>query len=90
MLRDEQYINAPEVMTAINRCLSEIGETPPSLGISHHPKCVEDKVEKMTEAMKEMSISDVFESSTKQDDDCEVILQLREKLQTTTKMSERL
>ena len=44
----------------------------------------------MTKATKELFISAASASSTKQDDKSEVILQLTEKFQTTTIMSERL
>lgn len=91
-LRDEQYLDVPEAMAAVNRCLSEIGETPLSKSVSHDPKRVEDKVEKITAAMKSLFIDDshTTTSNAQQNDESEIILQLKEKFQTTTKKSEQL
>ena len=85
--RDEHYIDTPEALAAVNRCLYEIGETP--LSESHNPKRIEDKIEKITDGMKGLFISDTVASSTHQDDESEIILQLKEKFHTTTKMSEQ-
>ena len=89
-LRDEPYFDVPEAMAAVNRCLSEIGETPLVKSERHDPKHVEDKIEKMTEAMKGLFVADTTVSSTRQNDESEIILQLKEKFQTTTKRSEQL
>ena len=89
-LRDEPYVDVPEAMAAMNRCLSEIGETPLSKSERHNPKRVEDKVEKLTEAMMGLFIDDTTVSKTGQNDEGEIILQLKEKFQTTTKRSEQL
>ena len=50
-------------MAAMNR-LSEIGETPSSKSERHNPKHVEDKVEKLTEAMMGLFIDDTTVSKT--------------------------
>ena len=71
-------------MTAINRCLFEIGETP----LSKNPKCLEDKIEKITGAMRVLFNND--EPTAKQTDESEIILQLKEKFKMTTKKSEQL
>ena len=89
-LRDEPYVDVPEAMAAMNHCLSEIGETPLSKSERHNPKRVEDKVEKLTEAMMGLFIDDTTVSKTGQNDEGEIILQLKEKFQTTTKRSEQL
>ena len=90
-LRDQQYIDAPEMMAAINKCLSEIGETPLSKGVArHNPKHVEDKIEIITEAMKGLFIGDTVASRAQQNDESEIIQQLKEKFKTTTKTSEKL
>ncbi len=86
-LKDEQYLDAPEAMAAMNRCLSEIGETPLPKNVSH-PKHVEDKIEKLTKTMKELFIDDT--TDIVKTDESEIILQLKEKFQTTTKRSEQL
>ena len=86
--RDEHYIDTPEALAAVNRRLSETSETP--LSKSHNPKSVEDKIERITDAMKGLFISDTVASSTHQDDESEIILQLKEKFQATTKTSEQL
>ena len=86
--RDEPYVDVPEAMAAMNRCLSEIGETPLSKCESH-PKHVEDKIEKVTEAMMGL-FDDTAVSKFRQNDESEIILQLKEKFQTTTKRSEQL
>ena len=53
--REEHYLDVPEASAAINRCLSEIGETPLSKSVSHNnPKRIEDKIEKLTDAMKDL------------------------------------
>ena len=75
-------------MAAMNR-LSEIGETPSSKSERHNPKRVEDKVEKLTEAMMGLFIDDTTVSKTGQNDEGEIILQLKEKFQIT-KRSEQL
>ena len=85
--RDEPYVDVPEAMAAMNRCLSE---TPLSKCKSHDPKQVEDKIEKITEAMMGLFIDDTTVSKTQQNDESEIILQLKEKLQTTAKRSEQL
>lgn len=48
-VKDEQYLDVSETTAAINKCLSEIGETPV---VSHNLKRVEDKIGKITTAMK--------------------------------------
>ena len=88
--RDEPYVDVPEAMAAMNRCLSEIGETPLSKCESHNPKRVEDKIEKLTEAMMGLFIDDTAVSESRRNDESEIILQLKEKFQTTTKRSEQL
>ena len=89
--REEHYLDVPEASAAINRCLSEIGETPLSKSVSHNnPKRIEDKIEKLTDAMKGLFIDSTATSSTQQNDGGEIILQLKQKFQTTTKRSEQL
>ena len=88
--RDEPYLDAPEAIAAVNRCLSEIGETPLLKSGSHNPKRVEDKIEKITEAMKGLFIDDTTVGNSQHDTESEIILQLKEKFQTTTKRSEQL
>ena len=90
-LRDEPYLDVPEeAMAAMNQCLTEIGETPLSKCESHNPKRVEDKIERITEAMMELFIDDTTVKNVRQDDKSEIILQLKEKFRTITKRSEQL
>ena len=69
-LRDEPYLDVP----AMNRCLTKIGETPLSKCESRNPKHVEDKIERITEAMMELFIDDTTVSNVRQDDESEIIL----------------
>ena len=84
--RDEPYIDVPEAMAAVNQCLSEIGETPLSKCESHNLKPIEDKIEKITEAMMGLFI-DATVSKSRQNDESEIILLLKEKFQTTMNSS---
>lgn len=58
-LRDEPYVDVPEKMAAVNRCLSEIGESPLPTYESHNPKHVEGKIKKITEATMGLFIDEV-------------------------------
>lgn len=86
-IMDEQYLDVPEATAAINKSLSEIGETPLSKGVSHNPKRVEDKIEKITDVMKGLFMDSATASNT-QNDESEIILQLKEKFQATKKRSD--
>ena len=68
--------------------MSEIGETPLSKNVSHNPKRVEDKIEKLTDVMKGLFMDSATASNT-QNDESEIILQLKEKFQTTKKKKKK-
>ena len=67
-IRDEQYLDIPEATATINKCLSEIGETPLSKSVSHNPKRVEDKIEKITVVMKGLFVNTATASNTRNDE----------------------
>ena len=86
---DEQYLDAPEAVASVNRCLLEIGETPlPAAARSI--KQVEHKMDRLTEAMKGMILEDSPDISPKMSDENEIILQLKEKFSVTTNRSEQI
>ena len=87
--RDEPYVDVSEAMAAVNQYLSKIGETPWSKCECHNIEHVEDKIEKITEAMMRLFI-DATVGKSWQNDESEIILQLKEKFQTTIKRSEQL
>lgn len=87
---DYHYVDVPEAMAAVNKCLLEIGVTPFSKRAGH--KAIDEKINRVTEAMKSLVISDRPEVSSHScsSDEGEMIAQLKEKFQSTTKRSEQL
>ena len=71
----EKYqLDAPEVVSSVNRCLLEIGETPlPSAFRS--VKKFDHKMDRLAEAMKGLILED---TGPKMSDESEIILQLKE------------
>lgn len=81
----ELYVQTPAAVSSLNMCLAEIGETPYSQSKARAKSYSRQKVKKITEAMQRTIITgDVV------DDGTEMIQQLKEKFQTTTKMNEQL
>ena len=86
---NEQYLDAPEAIATVNRCLFEIGETPlPSA--TKDTKRIEHKMDRLTEAMKELILEDPTDINPQESDESEIIMQLKVKFQATTKRSEQL
>ena len=81
----ELYVQSPEVVSSLNKCLVELGETPYSQIKAHGKKYSRQKVQKITEAMKRVGIT---REAT--DDGSEMIQQLKEKFQLTTQRCEQL
>ena len=85
---DEQYFDTPEAIASVNKCLFEIGETLLPAAATKS-KQMEDKIGTITEAMKGLLL-EAPKISPQCSDESEMILQLKEKFQTTTKRSEQL
>ena len=81
----EVYVQIPEVVSSLNKCLVEIGETPYSQTKARGKNYSRHKVKKITEAMKRTVIT-----GEATDDGSEMIQQLKEKFQSTTQRSEQL
>ena len=75
---EDAYVDEP--LSAINSCLSEIGETPIRKKKLHQTKYPEQKVEKITAAMKKVMLCD---EQTVDQDGGEMIQQLKQKFLTT-------
>ena len=86
---DEQYFDTPEAIASVNKCLFERGETPLPAAATKS-KQMEDKIGRITEAMKGLLLEEAPKISPQCSDESEMILQLKEKFQTTTKRSEQL
>ena len=82
----DNYIHTEGAVTALNTCLTELGETPYSQSKAHGRAYTQRKVEKITEALKRTGIA--CEAAT--DDGKEIIQQLKEKFQSTTSSIEQL
>ena len=82
---DELYVQSPEAVSSLNKCLVELGETPCSQIKARGKKYSRQKVQKITEAMKRVVVSGEVT-----DDESEMIQQLKEKFQLTTQRSEQL
>ena len=81
----EAYTQTSEAVFSLNQCLAEIGETPYSQIKARGKNYPKQKVKKITEAMKHVVIGGEVT-----DDGSEMIHQLKEKFQSTTKRSEQL
>ena len=86
---DKQYLDAPEAVATVNRCLLEIGETPLPAATKDN-KRIEHKMDRLTEAMKELIVEDSTDIKTQKSDESEIIMQLKEKFRVTTKRSEQM
>ena len=76
------YVHSPEAVASHNKCLADIGETPYSLTKARGKKYSQQKVERITEAMKHTIIS-----GETIDDGSE---KLKEKFRSTVQRSEQL
>ena len=81
----EVYVHTPEAIHSLNMCLADIGETPYSQSKARGKNYSRQKVKQITEAMKRTVIS-----GETIDDGSEMIQQLKEKFQSTTRRSEQL
>ena len=86
---NEQYLDAPEAVATVNRCLLEIGETPLPAA-TKDTKRIEHKMDRLTEAMKELILEDSTDINPQESDESEIIVQLKEKFRATTERSEQL
>ena len=78
----ELYVQTPAAVSSLNKCLAEIGETPYSQSKARAKNYSRQKI---TEAMHRIIITGEVV-----DDGSEIIQQLKEKFQATTKMNEHL
>ena len=82
----EVYVDSAEAISSLNQCLAEIGETPFLKHKAHQRHYPEQKIKKITDAMKRTLIAD---TECLGDED-EMIEQLREKFVLSTSRSEQL
>ena len=85
---DDQYIDTSQAVTAVNKCLREIGATP-LRSTTESSKRVTQKIDNLAERMKEL-ILDQPSGTVQEDDESEMLLQLKEKFQSTSNRSEQL
>ena len=81
------YIDSTEAISALNRCLSEIGETPYIKRKTHQRHYPDQKIKKITDAMKRTILTDI---DCDDGDEDEIIEQLRKKFEVSTSRSEQL
>ena len=86
---NEQYLDAPEAVATANRCLLEIGETPLPAA-TKDTKRIEHKMDRLTEAMKELILEDSTDINPQENDESEIIMQLKDKFRATTERGEQL
>ena len=79
------YLQTSAVVSSLNQCLVEIGETPYSQSRARAKGYPREKVKRITEAMQRMVIP-----GEPTDDGTEMLQQLKEKFQSTTKRNEQL
>lgn len=79
------YVDTPLAIASLNKCLSEIGVTPYSKTKACQPRYPDHKMKEITEAMKRTIIS-----AETDDDESEIIKQLKDKYKTTTQRSEQI
>ena len=84
---DDQYIDTSQAVTAVNKCLQEIGETP-LRSTTESSKRVTQKIDNLAERMKEL-ILDRPSGTIQENDESEMLLQLKEKFQSTSNRSEQ-
>ena len=89
-LPDSQYFDTPEAVASVNRCLREFGETPLPAAACMNYKQIEQKMDKITETMKELILENKPDSNSHESDENEIISQLKEKFQATTQRSDQL
>ena len=85
----EVFVDASEAISTLNKCLVTIGETPYVKRKAHQRHYPEEKIKKITEAMKRTLISDPGGQSRLRDDD-EIVEQLKKKYKVSTSRSEQL
>ena len=86
---DEQYLDAPEAVATVNRCLLEVGESPLPAA-TKDTKQIEHKMDRLTEAMKELILADSADINPQKSDESKIIMQLKERFRATMKKSEQL
>ena len=82
---DPLFCHGSEAISSLNMCLAEIGETPFSKSRARSKIYCGQKVKKITEALQHTVIT-----GAPIDDGTEIIQQLKEKFQETTRRSEKL
>ena len=82
------YTESSETLTSLNQCLGAIGETPICKSKLQQTRYSKQKMDKITAAMKKTVIGDV--QSKNSDDAGEMIMQLKEKFETTASRSEKV
>ena len=83
------YVDSSEAISSLNQCLAEIGETPYVKQKAHQRHYPEQKIKKITDAMKRTLITDT-DCDHSFEDDGEIIEQLKRKLELSTSKSEQL
>ena len=66
--RSKLYIDVPEAVAAVNRCLLEVGETPLPAAVKD-TKQIAHKMDKLTDAMKELILDDPIDISPQMTDE---------------------
>jgi hypothetical protein len=86
----EGYIDSSVAISSLNQCLAEIGETPYIKRKAHQRHYPEQKIKKITDAMKRTFITDCDNSLGDEDETCVIVEQLRKKFELSTSRSEQL
>ena len=85
---DDQYIDTPQAVSAVNKCLQEIVETPLPSTVRSSKRVVQ-KMDSLAEKMKDL-ILDQPSGAIQKDDENEMLLQLKEKFESSSNRSEKL
>ena len=85
----EVYVDSSEAISTLNQCLVQIGETPYVKRKAYQCHYPEQKIKKITDAMKRTLITDTGCESRLGDDD-EIVEQLINKFELSTSRSEQL
>ena len=84
-MEPEVYVDTHVAIASLNKCLSEIGVTPYSKTKACQPRYPDHKMKEITKAMKRTIIS--VETD---EDESEIVKQLKDKFKTTTLRSEQI
>lgn len=83
------YVDSSEAISSLNQCLAEIGETPYIKHKAHQRHYPEQKMKRITDAMKRTLLTDTDYDHILGDED-EIVEQLRNKFELSTSRSEQL